>query len=430
MPVNMHMAIRDKTGQGTGLERIVENIDLSNRERRQRLPIRKKPYWLALNEGEHLGYYRGRRVRKWVARFRRSGAACRYQEVTIAEADDIANADGSKILSFKQAMETARNWFASIEQKVKQGGSSYSVSDALDDYLEGFFGKDIENTRRRIEAIIRPQIGRYDIAELSPRIVADWHLELSKAPARLRTAKGAVQNYRLTADTTEAQRSRRSSANRILTILKAALNVAYRSEKVAEDHAWRRVKAFSKTDAPRLRYLDENEARHLVAACNADFRPIVKAALLMGARYSELAALEVRDFDRQSQTIWLRETKAGAPRVVYLDCEGFQLVSQAIIGKSQRDLIFPRADGKKWGPAHQIRPMFAACKAAGLDPTGFHDLRRTYGARLARKGVPMAVIAEALGHADERITRKYYAHLAPSYVAETIRGAVAGLGIV
>ena len=42
----------------------------------------------------------------------------------------------------------------------------------------------------------------------------------------------------------------------------------------------------------------------------------------------------------------------------------------------------------------------------------------------------MAVIAEALGHADERITRKHYAHLAPSYVAETIREAVAGLGIV
>ena len=67
---------------------------------------------------------------------------------------------------------------------------------------------------------------------------------------------------------------------------------------------------------------------------------------------------------------------------------------------------------------------------AGLEPTTFHDLRRTYGARLAVKGVPMAVIAEALGHADERITRKHYAHLSPSYVADTVRRTVAGLGIV
>ena len=72
----------------------------------------------------------------------------------------------------------------------------------------------------------------------------------------------------------------------------------------------------------------------------------------------------------------------------------------------------------------------AACAAAKLASTGFHDLRRTYGARLALRGVPMAVIAEALGHADERITRRHYAHLSKSYVAETVRGAVAGLGIV
>ena len=158
------------------------------------------------------------------------------------------------------------------------------MSDALDDYLKGFAGKDIDNTRRRIEAIIRPQLGQYNIAKLTPGNIVDWHMELSKSPARLRTAKGALQNYRPTADTSDGRRSRRSSANRTLTILKAALNVAYRNEKVAGDDAWRRVKAFSKTDAPRLRYLEENEARRLVTACNADFRPIVKAALLMGAR--------------------------------------------------------------------------------------------------------------------------------------------------
>jgi integrase len=37
------------------------------------------------------------------------------------------------------------------------------------------------------------------------------------------------------------------------------------------------------------------------------------------------------------------------------------------------------------------------------------------------KGVSMAVIAKQLGHADTRMTEKHYAHLAPSYVAQTIR---------
>ena len=412
------------------MSRAVLNVDLKNRTRRMQLPIRNKPYWTALNEGAHLGYYRGKRVRKWVARFRQPGGLHGYQEATIAEADDLADADGQTILNFKQAQTAARYWFAGLERPANPAELQYTISDALDDYLARFTGKDVDNTRRRVEAIIRPQMGHHPVVNLTTTLIADWHLELAKAPAGLRTAKGATQNYRVTADTSDARRSRRSSANRILTILKAALNFAYRNEKVAHDGAWRRVKPFAKTDASRLRYLDEGESRRLVAACSSAFRPMVKAALLTGARYSELAALEVRDFDRDSRTLWLRETKAGVPRAVYLEDEGFQLVSLAVKNKGWKDLIFSRPDGKKWGPAHQTRPMLAACKAAEIDLTGFHDLRRTYGARLARKGVPMAVISEALGHADERITRKHYAHLAPSYVAETIRGAVAGLKIV
>ena len=412
------------------MARIVVNADLRNREKRSRLEVRKKPYWMTLNEGEHLGYYRGQRVGKWVARYRRPGVAGNYQETTLAEADDHADADGEVILNFKQAQEAAREWFTGLERNGGRSTGPYTVSKALDDYLEGFKGKDLANTRRRIDSIVRPQMGAHDVARLTPKIITDWHSSLAKSPARLRTGKGSEQKFRETADSEEARRSRRSSANRILTILKAALNVAYRNGKVSGDDAWRRVKPFAKADTPKLRYLSDDEARRLVNACDASFRPMVKAALLTGARYSELAGLEVRDFDRQSQTLWLRETKAGTARAVYLEAEGVRLLDDATAGKAAGDLIFPRSDGKRWGASQQARPLAAACKAAKLEPTGFHDLRRTYGARLALRGVPMAVIAEALGHADERITRKHYAHLSKSYVADTVRSAVAGLGIV
>ena len=45
------------------------------------------------------------------------------------------------------------------------------------------------------------------------------------------------------------------------------------------------------------------------------------------------------------------------------------------------------------------------------------------------RGVPMAVIAEQLGHADTRVTQRHYAHLGPSYVAETIRANLGTFGI-
>jgi integrase len=46
------------------------------------------------------------------------------------------------------------------------------------------------------------------------------------------------------------------------------------------------------------------------------------------------------------------------------------------------------------------------------------------------RGVPLRVIAAQLGHADTRMTEKHYAHLAPNYVADTVRAALPVLGIV
>jgi hypothetical protein len=79
---------------------------------------------------------------------------------------------------------------------------------------------------------------------------------------------------------------------------------------------------------------------------------------------------------------------------------------------------FTQASGKAWGKSYQFRPMKDACTAAKITPAvSFHILilRHTYASRLAMRNVPMAVIAQQLGHADTRMTEKHYAHLAPSY---------------
>ena len=46
------------------------------------------------------------------------------------------------------------------------------------------------------------------------------------------------------------------------------------------------------------------------------------------------------------------------------------------------------------------------------------------------RGVPMGVIAVQLGHADTRMTEKHYAHLSPSYVADTVRAALPTMGFI
>jgi hypothetical protein len=73
--------------------------------------------------------------------------------------------------------------------------------------------------------------------------------------------------------------------------------------------------------------------------------------------------------------------------------------------------------------------MLGACRHANIRPAvSFHVLRHTHGSMLAMHAVPMGVIPEQLGHADTRMTEKHYAHLAPSYVGDTIRAHFPTLG--
>ncbi|AQR72886.1 site-specific integrase [Sphingomonas sp. LM7] len=409
--------------------RAVRDAKIDKREARLRLAVSKEPYWRLITEGAHLGYFRGGRVGKWVARYRKPGSGSGYVKTTLAEADDIRDADGADILSFAQADQAARAWFEAQVSGRTVPAEPFSVSDALDEYMENYRGKALSDMRSRTNRI-KPTLGHYQVMDLTAKILSDWHMQRSRCQPHIRTKNLTRKPILAKAMDPESVRRRRSSANRELTVLKAALNRAVLYRERLPVSAWSRVKAFAKVDVAKRRYLSDEEARLLVNACEEEFRPMVKAALLTGARYGELCHARVRDYDPQSKTLWIAETKSGNPRAAYLDPEGVALMEKSTLGRGQNDHLFVRTDGEPWKPSQQLRRMAEAHSAAKIAKTGFHDLRRTFGARMALRGVPMAVIAEALGHADERITRKHYAHLAPSYVAETVRAAIAGLGIV
>jgi integrase len=263
------------------------------------------------------------------------------------------------------------------------------------------------------------------------RLNEAWHHALSAQPARVRTKPGATPNYREADSTKDGNRKRRATANRVLTVLKAALNYAWKSGHVPNDDAWRRVRPFREVDVARVRYLTEAECTRLANACEPAFRNLVVGALLTGCRYSELTAMQVADFNPDAGVITVRTSKAGKPLHVVLTIEGQRLLAMLTAGKLGSELILTRDDGAAWGQSHQLRPMIAACKQASIRPAvSFHVLRHTHSSTLAMRGVPLGVIAEQLGHADTRMTEKHYAHLAPSYVADTIRASFPELGIV
>ena len=63
-----------------------------------------------------------------------------------------------------------------------------------------------------------------------------------------------------------------------------------------------------------------------------------------------------------------------------------------------------------------------ACEHAGIEPPlDFHALRHTWASLSVMGGMPIRVVARNLGHADTRMVEGHYGHLAPSYVAESVR---------
>ena len=53
------------------------------------------------------------------------------------------------------------------------------------------------------------------------------------------------------------------------------------------------------------------------------------------------------------------------------------------------------------------RPFDSACREAGIKGFRWHDLRHTFGTRLAEAGHSEATIAELMGHSDPKTTRRY-----------------------
>ncbi len=418
------------------MARQIRDAVLETREARKRLKVQSEPHWRGIDTGLHLGYRRRGNGGSWIAR--RFTEVGKYVKHKLGVADDFQDADGIKTLNYKQALKLAREWSESgirIDAGVEEASDgAYTVAEALRDYLAHYSveGKGIGVAKAIINAHILPALGAVRLDRLTTKKITDWAQGLAAAPARLRTGKTAKKrNVSELDDDPDSIRRRRASANRVLTVLKAALNYAWRQGKVANDTPWRKVKPFKNASAPVVRYLTEAECVRLINTCPPDLRAMVQAALFTGCRYGELIILKAADFNPDAGTLAIRTSKSGKPRHVVLTDEAKKFFQAALINKERDALIFTHDNGTAWGKSHQHRPLQEACARVKIKPAiSFHILRHTHGSLLAMKGVPMPVIAKQLGHADTRMTEKHYAHISPSYVADTIRQNFPTFGVV
>jgi integrase len=386
------------------MSKTVRERKLDSPAARAKLKHSGKPYWRAIDTGLHLGYRKGLNGGKWV--LRRYLGKETYRVETIGAADDHSLADGEGILDFFQAQRKAREVAALA--KAAPARTAFTVAAAMDEYferLEHEGSKSLVDARGRTKLHILPKLGTIAVTDLTRDMLSKWLACL---------ADGHEDG--------DAIRARRATANRNLTILRAALNQAFRDGKVASDVPWRTVKPFREVDAPRLRYFTKDEVRRLVNAAQGNFRDLVLAALHTGCRYGELSRLRAGNFNPDSGTVFVGQSKSGKARHVVLTGEGQRFFETLTAGRPGDALMLTRAAGEAWGPSNCTLLMAKACVAANITPAaGFHIIRHTAASHMVMAGVPLNVVAGNLGHASTVMTERHYAHLAPSYVAEQIR---------
>ena len=346
-----------------------------------------------------------------------------YAVETIGVADDFSDGDGIAVLNFKQAQDAARSLHVQRAHAAAGLPGPVTVAAALEAHIEFLEcnGKKVSDQRYHARAFINPMLGEVEVAALKAKQLQEWLHDLTKLPPRVRTKAGKPQQHRPLDDSEDAIRRRRSSANRIFTTLRAALNYVWREKRVVSDGEWRRVEPFKKVDSARVRYLTVTEAQRLINASDPEFRPLLRAALETGCRYGELTRLEVQDFDPDAGTVAVRQTKSGKSRHVVLTDEGQAFFRQLAAGRNSEELLLGRADGSAWGKGHQNAFMAAACGRAKIKPISFHGFRHTWASLAVMAGVPLMIVARNLGHVDTKMVEKHYGHLGQSYITEAIR---------
>lgn len=186
-------------------------------------------------------------------------------------------------------------------------------------------------------------------------------------------------------------------------------------------------------DREEIRFLDEAEIeaviRHVEAGVYAAIdRAFYTVAFGAGLRHGELCALRIMDVDWNAQRIRVRQNwvldEYGTPKsrrstrsVPMTDRVGGELARlfQARDAEGAKALVFPDPlTGSPMDKAKTLRRFRRVLRAAGVDETHtLHDLRHTFGTRMAAGGVPMRTLQEWMGHKHITTTERY-ADYAPS----------------
>lgn len=259
----------------------------------------------------------------------------------------------------------------------------------------------IEWYRGHLESLVNyKNFAKRKAAEMTPADVLDW----TSKPRLLKPSKDGKE-----------RRSRnklgQSAKRGAISVVKAVYSWGAKNAGLPRDHPIRDMERPS-MKTRRALTLGEIEAIFAVVK-DEPFRDFLTALLNTGARPGEVFAVTAKQF---REGIWILETHktdgtSGNPRMIQLNETMIELTKRRCAAFPEGP-IFRNGRGLPWR-RQAVRSRFAVLrKNLNLDPGAVcYGLRHYFITTSLERGVPIATVAEIVGHKDTKMITSVYSHL-------------------
>lgn len=360
---------------------------------RTKLAAKSNPYYELLATGRALGYRKRQNGKpgRWVLRTHDGN---KFKHETLGEADDFAEADGTKVLSYQQALKAALN-------KNSADPSKATVADAIEAWVvtkekTATSEKAKRDDRSRAERLKRA-FPNTTLKQLRGHVIKVWRDSFL--------------------DNAENPQARMATANRNLAILKAALTDFANTHSYEGLRPWDEIEKFKRADShgARLLILSNEDEEYFISSMRKDIATLLTAMQLTGARPKELQQLKCSDLVGKRLTIPMSKT---GQRTISLDDYKASWFRDQCEDKAPIQHIFTRQDGEPWPEQGHTKPIRLAIRSLDLpNETSAYVLRHGFISRALSRGVPIAAVAKHCGTSVEMIM-KTYAKFVPAQFEE------------
>ncbi|HZD23874.1 MAG TPA: site-specific integrase [Acidimicrobiia bacterium] len=252
-----------------------------------------------------------------------------------------------------------------------------------------------------VRSLIRPTFDDVPIGSVQPMTVRQWLAELSDQGYAASTVRMAYQ------------------------ILARIFDAAVESGLLARTPC-RGVK-LPKIEETEKRFLSPEEIIRLAESIHPRYRAFVLTGAYSGARFGELAALDLDHYEPLRRTIRIERTLSevngklrltepktrASVRSVTLPEWLVKTLAQHLTEwpPSENGLLFSAPEGGYLRRSFRDRFWRPAVAESVGEPMRAHDLRHTHVALLISEGVHPAIIASRLGHTSVKTVLDVYGHL-------------------